>query len=442
MTAISASPPFFNPRSFVPSDSTSGMTADILVLSVGFTGVLVAEALAKHRERSKFTFAIAGRSQQKLDMVASRPLLNGIKTHCVDITNSDQLNNLVARFKAVINCTSRYWDLGIPVVQACASAGTHYLDLTGELPFYLKSVSLFDSTGQGQAAPSVVIHACGYESIPSDIATFESVQKLRQKYGPNIKIAASTTATDLQKAFVSRGTAVSGINMLRNVPRDFFWKSLEPFSLSPIRGAAAAPTRLLYDLKPHDNLLGSFFLLGTNNVSAVNRTWGLLQSTNSPLAYGEEFKYSEFLVAPSAAVARVTSVVALVIVSLLIYFPPIRWLAGWLVDRDSTNPKYKELEAGLLSVTNIALSVPTAHDPVAHCAKTVFKTIGGDGGYLGSAVTVTECALLLVLHQRSELPLSSYTSSRVLTPATAFGSMLTRRLLDSGFYAIDTEILN
>ncbi|KAF8185581.1 Saccharopine dehydrogenase-domain-containing protein, partial [Mycena galopus ATCC 62051] len=300
---------------------TGVMTADVLVLSVGFTGVLVAEALAKHRERSKFTFAIAGRSQQKLDVVASRPLLSGIKTHCVDITNSDQLNNLVARFKVVINCTSRYWELGIPVVQACASAGTHYLDLTGELPFYLKSVSLY----LRQAAPSVIIHACGYESIPSDIATFESVQKLRQKYGPNTKIVASTTATDLQKSFVSRGTAVSGINMLRNVPRDFFWKSLEPFSLSPSTAFHPffASFWLLYDLKPRDSLLGSFFLLGANNVSAVNRTWGLLQSTKSPIAYGEEFKYSEFLVAPSAAGARVTSVVTLTTASLLIYVPPV-----------------------------------------------------------------------------------------------------------------------
>ncbi|KAJ6460137.1 Saccharopine dehydrogenase-domain-containing protein [Mycena vitilis] len=415
------------------------MAADILVLSVGFTGVLVAEALAKHRDRDNFTFAIAGRSQQKLNAVAARPLLQGITTHRVDISNAAELNQLVAGFKVVINCTSRYWELGIPVVRACASAGTHYLDLTGELPFYLKSV--FDSTGEGKAASSIIIHACGYESIPSDIATFESVQKLRQKHGPHLKISNSTTATDLQKAFVSRGTAVSGIYMLRNVPRSFFLKSVESFSLSPIQGITR-PRKLLYDMKPHDNLVGSFFMLAANNVAAVNRTWGLLQRTNSPTAYGEEFAYNEFLVAPSAAAARIASIMALVVVGLLIYVPPFRWLAGWMVDRDSTNPSYSELDAGCLSVTNITLSAPSEEDPISHCAKTVFKTIGGDGGYLGSAITVTECALLLVLSPPSELPWSSYTSSRVLTPVTAFGSMLTQRLIDSGFYDIRTEILN
>ncbi|KAJ6460130.1 Saccharopine dehydrogenase-domain-containing protein [Mycena vitilis] len=416
------------------------MATDILVLSVGFTGILVAEALARHRDRSKFSFAVAGRSQQKLDAVVARPLLQGIETYRVDISNEDELNHLVSGFKVVINCTSRYWDLGIPVVRACASAGTHYLDLTGELPFYLKSVSLFDSTGEGKAAPSIIIHACGYESIPSDIATFESIQKLREEYGPNLKMSTSTTATDLQKAFVSRGTAVSGIYMLRNVPRNLFLKSVESFSLSPIQGVTR-PRKLLYDMKPHDSLVGSFFMLAANNVAAVNRTWGLLQTNNSSIAYGEEFAYSEFLVAPSAAAARITSVVALAIVGLLIYVPPFRWLAGWLVDRDSTNPKYSELDAGRLSVTNITSSAPSKEDPVSHCAKTVFKTIAGDGGYLGSAISVTECALLLVLYPRSELPLSSHTTSRVLTPATAFGSELTKRLLDSGFYEITTEIL-
>jgi glutamyl-tRNA reductase len=93
------------------------MTTDILVLNVGFTGVLVAEALAHHRDRSKFTFAIAGRSQQKLEALASSPSLNGVKTFCVDISNSNELQALVSKFKVVINCTSQYWELGIPVVR-------------------------------------------------------------------------------------------------------------------------------------------------------------------------------------------------------------------------------------------------------------------------------------------------------------------------------------
>ncbi|KAF7340782.1 Saccharopine dehydrogenase [Mycena sanguinolenta] len=415
---------------------------DILVLGVGFTGLLVTEALAKHRDRSKFTFAIAGRSQRKLDGIVGRPLLRGIKAYCVDVAKSDELRRLVTGFRVVINCTSQYWKLAIPVVSACIVAGTHYLDLAGELPFYFKSVALywFDARGEHQTSASVVIHACGYESIPSDIVAFESVQKLRQRYGPDTRVSTSTTAMALHKAFVSRGTVLSGISMLRDVPRDLFWKSLEPFRLSPIQGIP--PRRMtLYDLKPHVALVGSFFLLSANNIAAVNRTWGLLQSIKSAAAYGEEFTYNEFLVASSSNVARLTSILSFFAAWMLIYIPPIRWLVEWLLDRESAKATYKDLETGSLSATNITISAPSAHGSTPHCAKAVFKTIGGDGGYMGSAVSITECALLLVLHDPSALPLNSFTTSRVLTPVAAFGSMLTKRLIDSGFYEITTEIL-
>ncbi|KAJ7500102.1 Saccharopine dehydrogenase-domain-containing protein [Mycena latifolia] len=421
-------------------------TADILVLGVGFTGLLVAKTLARHRERSAFTFAIAGRSQDKLDAIVSRPPLEEIKALRVDVSNSIELDLLVRQFRVVINCTSKYWKLGIPVVKACVSAGTHYLDLTGELPFYLQSVTLFDHLEEGVAPPSVVIHACGYESIPSDIVVLESTEKLREEYGTNTRISTSTTAMDLQKVFVSRGTAASGISMLQDVPRDIFWKSLKPFSLSPIQGKSS-PSTLVYDLQPHASLVGSFFLLAANNVAAVNRTWGLLQSTQSLAAYGEEFHYTEFLVAPSRVGARVASLTALAAASTLIYVPP----ASREVLTVSSFPSFRlhrvsfitsDLKTGSICVTNITRSMPSAHDSKPHHAKTVFRTIGGDGGYMGSAVTVTECALLLLLHERSELPWSSCRGFRVLTPVVAFGSLLTKRLIESGFYEITTEIID
>ncbi|KAF7335488.1 Enoyl-ACP reductase [Mycena venus] len=388
-------------------------TADILVLGVGFTGLLVAETLARHRERSKFIFAIAGRSQEKLDAIVSCPPLQGIKAFRVDVSSSTELDHVVRQFRVVINCNSKYWKLGLPVsMRVCRNPLSRSHWRTAFLP-QISSMTLNEDRHQY-------------------IVVFESTQKLREKYGADIKVSSSTTAMNLHKVFVSRGTAASGISLLQDVPRDIFWKSLEPFSLSPIQGKSS-PIKLLYDLKPAVDLVGSFFLLAGNNVAAVNRTWGLLQSTGSPAAYGEDFQYTEFLVAPSSIAARIASVVALVVASILIYVPPIRWLVGWLVDRESTNPRYSELKTGSICVTNITKSVPSASNSIPHCAKTVFKTIGGDGGYMGSAVTVSECALLLLLHKRSELPLSSYRGFRVLTPMAAFGSLLKKETRGLGF---------
>jgi len=93
------------------------MPFDILVLSVGYTGLLVSKALASHRNRSKFTFALAGRSISKLQRITSDPGLIDIPTFQVDIGDEVALRSLISQFKVVINCTSRYYQLSLPVVR-------------------------------------------------------------------------------------------------------------------------------------------------------------------------------------------------------------------------------------------------------------------------------------------------------------------------------------
>ncbi|KAJ7906799.1 hypothetical protein B0H13DRAFT_1880296 [Mycena leptocephala] len=280
------------------------MTTDILVLNVGFTGVLVAEALAHHRDRSKFTFAIAGRSQQKLEALASSPSLNGVKTFCVDI--SIQMNS-----KRL--CPNSNYD-------------------NSTVPIY------------------------------------------KQPLPP--------LAMDLRKTFVSRGTAVSGIRMLRDVPRDLFWKSLKPFSLSPAVSSRNgsinhAPLRLATSCKYH-----------CKQYRGCKSYMGLVTNEQFRRCLRRRIQIQEFLVASSAAVARVSTVVSLALALLLIYIPPgslAYWMGGGSRIYESD---IQDLESGYLSATNITLSVPSAHDPTVHCAKTVFKSIGGDGGYMGSAEDV------------------------------------------------------
>ena len=51
-------------------------------------------------------------------------------------------------------------------VEACASRGTHYADLTGEVLFIRHSIDRFDQSAR-ETGP--IVHACGYDSIPSDI---------------------------------------------------------------------------------------------------------------------------------------------------------------------------------------------------------------------------------------------------------------------------------
>ena len=60
-----------------------------------------------------------------------------------------------------------YARYGMPVVEACAQAGTHYADLTGEVLFVRDAIDRVDAVARGTGAR--IVHACGYDSIPSDL---------------------------------------------------------------------------------------------------------------------------------------------------------------------------------------------------------------------------------------------------------------------------------
>jgi short subunit dehydrogenase-like uncharacterized protein len=55
----------------------------------------------------------------------------------------------------------------LPLVVACTKAGTHYADLAGEVAFIRDSI---DTCHDAAAQTGVrIVHACGFDSIPSDL---------------------------------------------------------------------------------------------------------------------------------------------------------------------------------------------------------------------------------------------------------------------------------
>ena len=60
-----------------------------------------------------------------------------------------------------------YLRYGGPLVAACARAGAHYADLTGEAPFAAASIAAHDAAARRTGAK--VVHHCGYDSVPHDL---------------------------------------------------------------------------------------------------------------------------------------------------------------------------------------------------------------------------------------------------------------------------------
>ena len=61
---------------------------------------------------------------------------------------------------------------------ACAAAGTDYADLTGEAMFVRKSIDEFHKQAIDTGAR--IVHACGFDSIPSDMSVFELYRRAAQ----------------------------------------------------------------------------------------------------------------------------------------------------------------------------------------------------------------------------------------------------------------------
>ena len=77
---------------------------------------------------------------------------------------------MAARTQVVVTTVGPYTKYGLPLVAACAAAGTDYADLTGEPPFVRESIDLYHKQAQDTGAR--IVHACGFDSIPSDLTVY------------------------------------------------------------------------------------------------------------------------------------------------------------------------------------------------------------------------------------------------------------------------------
>lgn len=65
--------------------------------------------------------------------------------------------------------------------KACAENGTHYLDVTGELPFVAKMIKKYESTAKGSGA--MLFPQIGVDSSPADLMAWALAKHNRVHFG-------------------------------------------------------------------------------------------------------------------------------------------------------------------------------------------------------------------------------------------------------------------
>ena len=401
---------------------------DIVIYgATGFVGKLTAEYLATAGGAARI--ALAGRSPERLaairttlgDSAQSWPIITA------DAASPSSLDAMAARTQVVVTTVGPYSRYGLPLVAACAAAGTDYADLTGEAMFVRQSID--DYHKQAVDTGARIVHACGFDSVPSDMSVYELFRRARQD-GTGELVDTDYVLRSFSGG-VSGGTIASMIEVFRASSGDPDTRRLlaDPYTLAQDRGAEPElgpqpdlPRRRGREIAPElDGVWAAGFVMAMYNTRIVRRSNALLD-----YAYGHRFRYAEYMgVGPSplagVAAAATTAAVA---ASAALGGRFFRLLPRRLVDRiapkPGTGPSEEVRERGYYRVETY-----TTTSTGARYVATMSQS--GDPGYKATSVMLGECGLALAL-DRDKLP----ALHGVLTPAAAMGDALLARFPAAG----------
>lgn len=388
----------------------------VLFGATGFTGRLVAQRLAQ-RAPEATRIALAGRSPHRLEGVrdAIGPRAADWPIILADSTDPDSLRRMAQSTRVVATTVGPYLAHGLTLVEACATGGTHYLDLAGEVLFMRASIDAFDTTARATGAR--IVHACGFDSIPSDLG----VLMLSGSAGGGLDDA--TLVVREARGGFSGGTVASGRAQAAAIRADPAAGRIaaDPYALSPARSREPD----LGDegdlrMPVHDPELGWLapFLMAPVNTRVVRRSNAL-----AGYPYSRDFRYREavgFGEGVSARVRAIAMAAGLGIVAGGLAVPGARHVLGRVLPNPGEGPSEAQRSAGRFRVEIHG----HGSDGAPHLAVVAADC---DPGYAATSLMLAEAALLAA-HGGRDLP----DRAGVLTPATAFGAALADRLRVAG----------
>ena len=399
----------------------------MLVGATGFVGRLTARHLAEHAPAG-LRIGLAGRSADRLDRV--RATLPGPGPSwpviVVDVQDDAAATELAIRTRVVATTVGPYLRYGLPLVRACAAAGTHYADLTGETLFVRRSIDAVH--GLAVASGARIVHSCGFDSVPSDLGV-----------GLTAARAAADGAGELTSAVLHVTRLRGGISggTIDSLRQQAIEESGDPVArrltanpwalVDEVSGRAYGSTGSKGSRPTRNDRTGSWqapFVMGAYNGQIVHRSNAL-----AGWPYGRELTYREVVDTgrgPAGAVAAAGIVVGAGALRWGMSMPATRSLLDRVLPKPGQGPDERQRSRGTFRVEVHAETTGGAH---------YRTTIGAahDPGYDGTAVMFGESALSLVGDSGLGPPGAD-------TPMVALGATLPQRLREHDF-TVSTERL-
>ena len=389
---------------------------DVVVFgATSFVGKIVCEYLAEHYMDGSLKWAVAARSQSKLDQLQKVVGIESIPQILADAGDQASIDALVAQTKVVISTVGPYALYGEPMVKACAESGTDYVDLTGEPQWILEMLNKYESTAKDSGAR--IINCCGFDSIPSDLGVFFLQQHAKATYGQTC--SQVRTRVKAMRGGASGGTVASLLNVVKQAAKDPALRKLlaNPYVLCPEgHGFKAYQQNLSYaKFEPETNTWIAPFIMSSINTRVVHRTNGLLNGE-----YGDRFLYDEAMMTGKSAKGgimgwTVTAAISGLMVGAAI--PPARWLLeNTILPKPGEGPSEEEQRTGFFDYRIFGLTQDNK--------QIVVKVTGDrDPGYGSTAKMLSEAAICLALDEEMKSVEGGFP-----TPAFAYGETLIKRL--------------
>ena len=394
-------------------------TYDLLVWgATGFTGKWVAKHLFDHYQGSDLKWAIAGRSEAKLSEIKefigdTRHTLNHVMANSDDI---ESLRAMVKQTKAIISTVGPYAYYGSKLVQVCAEEGTHYVDLTGEVPWMREMIDAYHSTAQKSGAR--IVHSCGFDSIPSDMGVYYMQQQAQERLGkPLQKIKYSLLKS---KGGMSGGTAHSMLNILKLAAADKRVRKVltNPYALNPdpSKRGVDGPDQSGVEFSDDIGRWTAPFLMAGINTRIVRRTSALLGDQ-----YGDGFSYTETMATgqgPKGYLSAKSISAAIKSMAVMSFTSIGRSVLGKVLPAQGEGP--------VVDPDNPGFYVIQFNGETASGERLVGKLYGdGDPGYGSTSKLLAESGICI---GKDDLGLAG----GFWTPASAMGDPLLKRLQDKG----------
>ncbi|ORW65937.1 saccharopine dehydrogenase family protein [Mycobacterium saskatchewanense] len=399
----------------------------VLYGATGFVGKLTAEYLATAAGDARI--ALAGRSTDRL-----RAIRDGLGEPArswgllaADAASPSTLNEMATRAQVVVTTVGPYTRYGLPLVAACAAAGTDYADLTGEPPFMRDSIDTYHKQAADTGAR--IVHACGFDSVPSDLTVYALYRAARHDGAG--ELGDTDFVVRSLRGGLSGGTIASLLEVLdaASGDPDVRRQLNDPYTLSTDRAAEPElgrqpdlPWRRGRQIAPElSGLWTGGFMMAPANTRIVRRSNALMG-----WPYGRGFRYTESMSLGSSPLAPLASAVLSGVGNATMglggrYFRLLpRQLVERVVPKPGTGPSAAARDRGFYRIETYTTTTTGAR----YVARMEQR---GDPGYKATSVLLGECGLALALDRDKLSDLRG-----VLTPAAAMGDALLARFPAAG----------